>query len=85
MLTGNDEMEIGQLKVFPNPASDFVVLESEEPITSVLVYNYTGQVVMKETINNKSYKLDISSLKAGTYFLIMETGSKSVSRQIVKE
>ncbi len=85
MLTGNDEMEIGQLKVFPNPASDFVVLESEEPITSVLVYNYTGQVVMKETINNKSYKLDISSLKAGTYFLIMETGNKSVSRQIVKE
>jgi hypothetical protein len=85
LLTGTDEFEKVHLCVFPNPASDYVLFESDEAITSIFVYSLTGQVMINKATNNKSYKLDISKLNAGTYFLIVKTENESVSRQIVKE
>ena len=85
LLTGSDELYSESINVFPNPASDVVYLKSDESITSVKVFNYTGQVVMNKSIDNRSYKLDVSQLQDGIYFLIMEIGEKSVSRQIIKK
>ncbi len=85
LLTGINEPEMENINVFPNPAGDFVFLNSEESITSVKVCNYAGQVIIKKTINNNSHKLNISQLKSGIYFLIIETGNKSIFRQIIKK
>ncbi len=85
LLTGSDELYSESINVFPNPASDILYLKSDESITSVKVFNYTGQVVMNKSIDNRSYKLDVSQLQDGIYFLIMEIGEKSVSRQIIKK
>lgn len=85
LLTGTDEYELEYIHVFPNPAGNFVFLNSKESMTSVKVYNYTGQVMLTKTIDQKSYKLNISQLESGIYFLMIETGNKSVSRQIIKK
>jgi len=84
-LTSDNEIHAENISLFPNPASDVVYLKSDETITSVTVFSYTGQIVIRENINTELYKLDISQLKQGIYFLIMETGNKQVSRQIVKK
>ncbi len=85
LLTGENEITKENISIFPNPVSDIVYLKSDESIISVKVLNYTGQVVMAETINNKLYGLNLSQLKQGIYFLVMETGNKQVSRKIVKK
>jgi hypothetical protein len=85
LLTGKEEFDSNQFKVFPNPTNDFVILESDVAITSIQVYNQTGQVMINKPTNDKSISLDLSQLKAGTYFLMMEVGDKIISKQIVKE
>jgi hypothetical protein len=85
LLTGMDEFESDRISVFPNPASNFVVLRSDEPISSVRLYDYTGKILWGKSMQCKIHKIDISKLKPGIYLLLMETGSKSVSRQIIKK
>ena len=85
ILTGNDKYIFDELNIYPNPANDYLVLESGNPITSVKLVNYTGQIVLQKVINDKLYKIDISDLKQGIYLLILESGNKSVSKQIIKK
>ena len=85
LLTGIDDIEDVNIEVFPNPADDKVFLNSKETIHSVRLYDYTGQVLMKKSINDKSHQLNISELKPGIYFLMMETENRSVTEQIIKK
>jgi hypothetical protein len=85
LLTTTDEFESDCINVFPNPAGDYVFLNSDEPINSYIIYNYNGQSLMKKKTNDKSYKLNISQLKPGIYFVVIESGNRSVSRQFIKK
>lgn len=85
LLTSNDEFAAESIKVFPNPADDFVFLNSDELIYSIKLYNYNGQVLIEKNTKAKSSKLDVSELMPGIYFLKMETGNQSVVRQIIKK
>jgi len=84
LLSGTEELESELINVFPNPANNHVYLNSEEPISSVKLYSYSGQVLIEKSIKEKSFKLDISQLKQGIYFLIIETESRSITSEIIK-
>lgn len=62
---GLDEWAAGNLKVYPNPATDRIVLESQGAgvwtISTVL-----GQEVMRQSTQGSS-RIDVSALNAGTY------------------
>jgi len=84
-LTGNNEYFYKKISAYPNPATDFISLKSGELMTSLKVINYTGKIVMKKTVNSVSFNLNISDLKQGIYFLIIETENGTVSKQIIKK
>ncbi|MCF8368578.1 MAG: C10 family peptidase [Bacteroidales bacterium] len=84
LLTGNDEIQSNYFNVFPNPAESFVMLSSQDPIHWLKLYNYSGQLLFEKKVDSKSFKLNIADLKAGIYFLRLETGNRAVSQQIVK-
>lgn len=69
-----DEMAL-QTQVFPNPASDWVTIQTEAAnIESLRVYNTMGQLVLSEQYNAGSANnqvLDVSGLPNGTYYLEM--------------
>lgn len=61
------------LKIYPNPADDYVIIESDG-IVGVQLITITGQVISKMTVQSK-YKLDTSNLPNGVYFIqVIETG-----------
>ncbi|HQQ93624.1 MAG TPA: T9SS type A sorting domain-containing protein [Bacteroidia bacterium] len=77
------EMEAYQndIKLFPNPASDFIQvyysLDISEPFKSVSFYNNLGQLVLKVELSfkNKKASIPISSLENGIYILELESPS----------
>ncbi|RLD62067.1 MAG: hypothetical protein DRJ05_01215 [Bacteroidetes bacterium] len=77
---------IGQsISIFPNPASDFVNIQSDFDITDVNIYNYAGQVVKTENVNAKVYQVNTAELSQGIYFFQINTVEGIVSKRIIIE
>ncbi|GAA3509525.1 hypothetical protein GCM10022393_22590 [Aquimarina addita] len=66
------------LKVFPNPTNEIIHIAGTNGKETFEVYNLLGSKVME----TKTKDLNISSLKSGTYFIIVD---KSKRLQFIKE
>jgi hypothetical protein len=78
---GSDDQ---QIRVFPNPVSEELVVEAPLPIQSLIVYNSFGQVVFKGNFNRKNVALNLSSLNCGIYFVSIETENDLFFRKVIK-
>ncbi|MTI19404.1 T9SS type A sorting domain-containing protein, partial [Fulvivirga sp. RKSG066] len=66
-VTGLVEAE-NQSIIFPNPASDYIDIVSQDTFSHLTVINSAGQTMAKKEIN-RNYRLDISALPNGMYIL----------------
>jgi hypothetical protein len=66
------------LKVYPNPTQDFVVLLNEKnPIEKIEIYNLQGQLLYKENnIYQNQIRVDFSNFSNGIYLLTVNNNSK---------
>lgn len=73
-------------KVFPNPAKDFVNIQTNnaEGVNSFVLYNIVGQPVLADTFQ-MNHKLSVSTLKKGTYILVVtdQLGNRNTSKLFV--
>jgi len=80
-----------ELKVFPNPAKDFINfnIESINQESELIIYNSLGQLIKRKNIRNsqKQIKINISDLITGIYYyqLIGKDKSLLYSGNILKE
>ncbi|MBK0402561.1 T9SS type A sorting domain-containing protein [Adhaeribacter sp. BT258] len=77
-----------QLKVYPNPATDMVMIEADsQESLQVEVCNIIGKVVVRSVApaaNGKvAYKLNTASLSQGVYLLHLKTKSGSTTSRLV--
>lgn len=73
------------LTISPNPAHDFIKIQSGESdidITNISIMNASG-----ETIRNQSseYLIDVSELASGVYFIHIQTTSGSMVEKVMKQ
>lgn len=59
-------------KIYPNPANESIMIDAAIPIQNISILDITGKTVMQLKQNTK--RIEISSLKAGTYFLTLRNG-----------
>jgi hypothetical protein len=79
-LRGDTKLPI---KIYPNPVSDYLVIESEENIekANLYIYDMKGTLVVN-SLFNKTFTLDVSSLPKGTY-LVKIVGKGTLATQKV--
>jgi hypothetical protein len=86
---GVEEQKGLSVKIVPNPATvEFEIqLSNELLVQSYIMYNCTGQVVLKGTFaaTNNNPRLRITDLPAGVYFLNVESENRIFSEKVVKE
>ena len=71
---GMNELTSGQIMVYPNPATEIVNIKSDYTITAIDVMNFAGQTVLiNKNVDSKTGKLDVTSFKAGVYFVRVST------------
>jgi hypothetical protein len=81
-----DEVDTTNFTLYPNPTTGIVQFESTQPIDNLKVINLFGQEVLrvdKEVLTNN--QMDISTLRAGTYILIVTIGDNTSSYKVVKQ
>ncbi len=82
---GINENMIDGLVVYPNPVSNVLNVEANEPITSIEVMNLLGQTLVNSSIETgTSAQVSLSALSAGNYFVRVTAGNNSTVMQIVK-
>ena len=57
------------IRVFPNPASDVVYIESGMPFKSISLTNVAGKIILSMENTGNSGVLETSGLAAGLYFV----------------
>ena len=69
-LSVENSRKTPELNSYPNPVDDIIRVESMNNINSFVIHDIQGKnLISKKDINKKSFEIDISMLKPGTYFL----------------
>lgn len=72
------EIEEGWAKIYPNPASEELFVESEGNIKSINIYNNLGQVVYSKTRFNVHYtSIPTERLENGIYWIEIRSENRS--------
>jgi len=76
-----------QIKVYPNPATSIVEIESGYAISSCKLLDALGKEVAssKYLESSTNLNIDVSSFEAGLYFLEMEIEGQKIIKQLVIE
>jgi CotH protein. len=79
----NDQAEQIKCRVFPNPVSDILYIESDQEINNIVFFNITGiQVIEKSNLCDFSVGTDLSGLNPGIYIarILLSNGKVVVTR-----
>ena len=78
------------MKIFPNPASDFLTIQSGQATPGTMkieISDLKGDIVMHEnlSVTGNSSKLDVSGLSHGVYFMRVTSGNETLVRKVIIE
>ncbi len=76
----------GSLKVFPNPASDFIAIEIPGPVDEAIltVTDITGRVLTKTMIQQQQIVLPVSQWQKGIYFVQISDSRETYCGKFIK-
>ncbi|KQS94356.1 T9SS type A sorting domain-containing protein [Chryseobacterium sp. Leaf394] len=82
-LATAESLKNAKIQLFPNPVSDFIKISGITKAESVEIYNISGQLVRKETFQER---LIVSELSAGTFMLrIRDAEGKNYEFKFIKK
>ena len=79
--SGIDSHNIKTIAIFPNPAKDYLFIQSESPVEKVEIYNQSGVCVLKNY--NPTEKLDVSDLSSGFYLARIYVAGMPINKKII--
>jgi hypothetical protein len=65
-----------QFSVYPNPADETLILESEFPNLPIRIFDAQGRLVFETTSSSKRMEIDLRLLQSGLYFMQSNNISK---------
>jgi len=87
VITSQGYMNHATLSIFPNPSTDFIMIEMEgETIDEVIIMNMVGDVLGIQADNKSEHEMKINTkqLPDGIYFLIIKTNKAVYKNKILK-
>jgi hypothetical protein len=61
------EQENLAFRLYPNPANDFINIESKSSTNHIVIYDSTGRIVLQKTEFSPNFRIDINTLAPGLY------------------
>ncbi len=75
ILTSSKELAFQNVKVYPNPASTFIIIEKESfEMVDFQITDLLGRTVLVGKLESSNSEIDISNLYNGLYFLKLDNG-----------
>ena len=82
-VTDITEIDNATTAIYPNPATNFVNIESGANIGRIMIMNNIGQVVYSTVADSQSIQVNTSDLKKGIYFIQVETIKGMVTEKLI--
>jgi plastocyanin len=89
-ITGlNDIQDNNGGKVFPNPATDFIIYQTgrNSSINEIRILDMYGKavIILQEPVfSNEQVRIDIENLNKGIYFILVKSDDGTVSKKFLK-
>lgn len=82
---GEEELMENRVRVFPNPADDFLFISLPENSFNAVIrfYDLTGQLLFQKEIRSSNDFIDVSRLSPGLYFLNLQSGDFTHKQKVV--
>lgn len=74
-----------EMKLYPNPASEYINIESVHQINQVIIYSISGQEVLRVNADSNCVCTNISALNKGSYIVHIHTASGNAVRKLIKK
>ena len=71
-------------RLYPNPFSDAITLETTTPLSDVRIHDAAGKIVYQVDRVKHRQSIDLSHLPAGMYVVRYTSGGEAATRKIVK-
>ncbi len=84
-ILSSDSFTVSNIKLYPNPTSNVLNIESLGNIQNVSVFNVLGQEVLTQEVNSSTLKLDVSNLTSGIYVIKTMIDGNVSSTKFIKE
>ncbi len=86
VFVGVEEEKPVQLSAYPNPASDYVMIDLPQASEAIVhIFNAAGDLISEVNVSESSqYRLEISDLAEGSYMIRIEQGGKQYVSSFVK-
>lgn len=83
----SSEVEVlsNEVKLFPNPATDQLQVRSAQNMQSIRLVSATGQVIRTLRLDANQSTVNVSDLKAGVYYLMVEVNGELRPQRFVKQ
>lgn len=73
MNTAQNDPILNNVNILPNPASDYLKIESIDNIELLIsIFNLTGMPFITNQLINSNSNVDVSALSTGTYYLMIK-------------
>ena len=80
-----EENSIRMVTVYPNPASEKLMVESEVVVNQYDIYTITGAMILSKSVDEKAFEINVSELPAGTYFVTLTSEGMVQTKRFVKK
>lgn len=82
-LATNEVGKKENIKVFPNPVTEILNIETDSKIVSVSIFDAKGSLV--KAISNADEKVDVSGLTTGNYVVKVKTDKSEFTKKFIKK
>lgn len=81
----NESFSLNQIKIFPNPTTDFISVSGLTDEFEYDVFNIQGKVLNNGKIDSINNQIDLSSLSNGIYIVRINNGDNFITKKIIKK
>jgi len=76
---------VNNIKMYPNPAHDFIIIDTNEQLSSAKIYDISGKLMLNPTF--LSNKIEIGSLPSGNYIveIFNKSGKLITNKKMIKK
>ncbi len=77
------ELEDIDILLYPNPAGDFITIESNQAVRQILLSDVMGKEITRK--ENPEFPLNVEDISSGIYFIRLDFDDQSFIVKIIKE
>ncbi len=81
--TGLNDLFFADLKLYPNPASSYVNIETNQVIQSIQIFDTQSRLIFNQEVHNNQLAIDLTDWSKGIYFVKLNDGINQRTEKII--